>query len=355
MMIGWLHTDTFYSWRKVVFMEKEIIVMKTKSEFISQAPGRVEILGNHTDYNGGCVLTAAINKVITIRGQARLDDKVILYSEAYGQETCFSLSELVHDPDCPWASYIKGVILELCKNGVPMRGFQARIGGNLTIGAGVSSSAALEVATALFLQGLYPYSLLPMELAQLCRRAENFFVGVPCGLLDQFSSVFGEKDSMLFLDCLTLEYKVLPVPPVAVVICDTGIKHQLVQGEYKVRRKQCREAAQILSHELGHPIQFLRDVSMAEWGAKEHVLPAVLRRRARHVITENMRVYEGMRCLQKGDLQGLGKLMQASHTSSRNDFENSCEELDILVREAGQISGCYGSKLSGGGLWWLYG
>lgn len=323
----------------------------TDPKAASQAPGRVEILGNHTDYNGGYVLTVAIDKVINFHGEALSDPTIVLYSEAMDEEVQFPLDVIENTSDYPWANYVLGVVDELKKDGHSLGGFRAVITGDLPIGAGVSSSAALETATAMFLEALFPFSIEKMHLASLCRRAENRFVGMPCGILDQFSVTFGQKDSMLYLDCDDLTHKVLPLKPPApaVILCDTGFKRELVESEYRNRRKQCEAAAQILGEKLSRPVRFLRDITIMEFLELEDTLDDVLRRRVRHIMYENQRVQHGVAALQVNDIPHLGELMRISHESSRDNFENSCEELDVLVEEALNIPGCYGAKLTGGG------
>ncbi len=317
----------------------------------SKAPGRVEILGNHTDYNGGYVLTVALDKIITIHGERMEEPFVTVYTSVLDDETRFPIEELSQDPSHPWANYVKGVLYELKQAGKEFGGFRAVISGNLPIGAGVSSSAALETAVALFVQSLYPYEIERMELAKLCQRAENHFVGMPCGILDQFSSIFGQESAMLFLDCDTLAHKILslPSPAPALVLCNTHVKHELIEGKYKTRRRQCEAAAQTLSEHLGRPLRFLRDISLLEFTDLEDTLDHVFRCRARHVLKENQRVLHGVAALQLQDISHLGELMRLSHESSRDLFDNSCEELDVLVEEAYKIPGCFGAKLTGGG------
>ena len=307
-------------------------------EGVSQAPGRVEILGNHTDYNGGHVLTVAI-------------DAVNVYSNVMGETTAFSISTLQHDETAPWADYVKGVAEQVKKLGVQLGGFNAVICGDLPIGAGVSSSAALETSTALLLKALFPYEIEPMALAQLCRRAENEFVGMPCGLLDQFTSTFGKENSMLWLDCDTLAHEafVMPQPAPKIVLCHSGVKHQLVEGEYKSRRDQCVEAARVLGEKTGKTPRFLRDITYEEFIQHQAALQPVVQRRAQHIMEENRRVLEGVNALRSGDLVQLGKCIFQSHASSKDLFENTCPELDILIEEAKSIPGCYGAKMTGGG------
>ncbi|MFB3785465.1 MAG: galactokinase [bacterium] len=315
------------------------------------APGRVEILGNHTDYNGGLVFTVAIDKTITVCGERMAEPYVTLFTGALRDEIRFPTDPLTKDPAHPWADYVKGVLDQLRKEGVAWGGFRAVIGGGLPIGAGVSSSAALEAATALFVQALYPFDMDRLKLAQLCRAAENEFAGMPCGLLDQFSSFFGRKESMIFLDCRDLSYKILPLQPPApiIVLCDSGTRHELVESEYRVRREQCQTACRVLANLIGKEINQLRDVTMLEFMDLEDAMDDILRRRVRHVLYENQRVLRGVTAIQLNNLQHLGELMVQSHQSSRTLFENSCLELDFLTEQAVQIPGCYGAKLTGGG------
>lgn len=318
---------------------------------VTRAPGRVEILGNHTDYNGGYVLTSAINRSIVMAGSKTGGDAVELYSAAMDQTASFPLGGLKNDPERPWADYVKGVLDQLQKAGVTLSGFRAVIAGDLPIGAGVSSSAALEASTAYLMRALFPYSMDPMDAAKLCRRAENEFVGMPCGLLDQFSSVFGEADSMLFLDCDTLEHKTLrlPAPAPNIVLTHSGVKHQLVESEYRVRREQCETAARVLGEKTGKTPRFLRDITLDEFNQYKESLEPVTRKRAQHVMEENQRVLDGVAALERGDLAGLGRCVYESHASSRDLFENTCPELDILIELSKEIPGCIGAKMTGGG------
>ncbi len=317
----------------------------------TRAPGRVEILGNHTDYNGGFVLTVAIDKSAVIQGESMPGSTVTLYSEALDKETEFPIDRLERDPAHPWANYLKGVLVELKAKGIEIGGFRAVVGGDLPIGAGVSSSAALELATALFIQAIYPYTIEPNQLAKVCQAAENNFVGMPCGIMDQFSSLFGKKDSFLRIDCRDLSHESITVQPPAprLVLCASGVKHELVESEYKIRRQQCETASQTLGNRLGRPVRDLRDISVLDFVDSQDILDDVLRRRVRHVVYENQRVLQGVDALKENDIGRLGELMVQSHESSRDNFENSCPELDWLVEESKTIPGWFGAKLTGGG------
>jgi len=309
------------------------------------APGRVEIMGNHTDYNGGFVLPAALDKGTVLVGEASQNDTITLYAADFDREAVFSARDILRDPHNSWANYTLGVVQQLLNEGVSVRGFRAVIHSDLPSGAGLSSSAALEVATALFLQQLFPYDRDPMQIARLCQRAENEFVGVPCGILDQFSSVFGIQDGMLFLDCLTLEHSTVKMgrENIAIVICDSGVKHAHAGGEYATRRAECMAAAAHFGQAL------LRDVTWEEFLAHEGELPENLRKRARHVLTEDRRVLAMREAVAIGDTTLMGRLLSEGHLSCRDLFENSVTEIDFLVATAVTLPGCIGSKLTGGG------
>lgn len=305
------------------------------------APGRVEILGNHTDYNGGVVLSAALQLGITATGEALPGGRVELSSGEAGIVEKIDRSAGLHCSG-KWIDYPLGVAEMLARAGAQAGGFAARFESTLPTGAGLSSSAALEVATASLLMKLYPFSLPRMEVAKLCRRAENEFVGVNCGLLDQASSVFGLKDHLVFLDCRAESVKNIPLPShFGLLVINSGVKHALVGGEYNERREQCFEAAR------GMGVEALRDVNMAQLEAAD--LHELAKRRARHVVGENERVFQAIDALNSGDGELLGTLMTASHRSSMDNFQNSTAELDLLVDLAIKQKGCLGARLTGGG------
>lgn len=311
----------------------------------AQAPGRVEIMGNHTDYNGGYVLPAALDRATAVAGTPAPNDVITLYAVDFGREAVFSARDLTPDPRNSWANYVLGVVQQLQRGGVPVSGFRAAIHSDVPGGAGLSSSAALEVATALFLQQLFPYEREKMEIARLCQRAENEFVGVQCGILDQFSSVFGQPDSLLFLDCLSLEHDTVKMgrSDIALVICDSNVKHALTGGDYNTRRAECMAAA---AH-FGKPL--LRDVPWDEFTARENELPENQRKRARHVLSEDRRVLEMREAVKADDTARMGRLLAEGHASCRDLFENSTPEIDFLVATADTLPGCIGAKLTGGG------
>jgi galactokinase len=306
------------------------------------APGRVELLGNHTDYNEGVVLGAAINRVICVSG-VKNDRSIRLTSVGFGQVEIHP-AELRPLQERRWANYILGVADELRNLHAPIGGFTADVSGDLPSGAGLSSSAALELATALFLLKLFPARLAPLEIAKACQRAEHRYVGVQSGLLDQVISLFGRADHAVFFDCRSEEIRCVPFPAeLALMIAESGKKRELAQGQYNLRREQTHSAARALG------ARALRDVSSAELDRRSGDLSALLRRRASHVIGENERVWRALKLLQAGDGIGFGKLMNESHESSRQNFENSTPELDLLVSIAQALPGVLGARLTGAG------
>jgi galactokinase len=311
---------------------------------MAHAPGRVELLGNHTDYNEGLVLSAAIDRGVTVHGAGRHDGRVVLKSLALEKSVNVRKDDFDRQVEESWANYALGVVRIFGDRGYKIEGFTLDIVSDLPIGAGLSSSAALEVATATFLRKLYDWEITPLELAKLCRQVENEFVGVNCGLLDQVSSVFGKKNNAIFLDCREESVQTVPFPDnVALLITHSGVKHALVGGEYNERREQCFSAAK----KLGVP--FLRDVTSTELETARERLTNLEYRRAAHVVGETERVSQGIEFLRTGNAQGFGELMFASHESSRTNFENSTTELDALVHIAREDDGVYGSRLTGGG------
>ncbi len=317
---------------------------------LARGPGRVNLIGEHTDYNDGFVLPMALEQEVTLIGRARDDDVVRLWARAYQEGTLFHVEQLSPELEPVWARYPAGVLWALGEAGVRVPGFEAVVTGDLPVGAGLSSSAAIEVATALFVLRLVAEEMPRAALAKLCRRAENEFVGVQCGIMDQFASLFGSPDRAVFLDCRSLRHRTVPIDPeqVAILILDTGVKHELGATAYHQRQEECRGAVQALSRLLG-PREGLRDVSAEEFASVEEELPDVLRRRARHVVTENERVLESVTALGEGDVEQFGRLMDASHESLRVDYEVSCAELDLLVGLVRSEEGCLGARMTGGG------
>jgi galactokinase len=305
------------------------------------APGRVELLGNHTDYNEGVVLGAAIDRGLTVSGEGRDDGIIALRSKTMGAIKV-RLAEVQPQTENRWANYPLGVIAQLYSLGVVTGGFVAHIDGDVPRGCGLSSSAALEVATAMFLLKLANRSLPRLEIAKLCQKAEHEFVGVQSGLLDQVCSIFGRAGHAVFFDARSEEVRTIPFPSgYKLVIAESGHKRELLSGLYNARREETRAAAEALR------VRALRDVSTDMLATSE--LPPLLQRRAAHIVGENERVEHALRFLALGDGAGFGELMNESHESSRTNFENSTPELDTLVEIARKLPGVLGARLTGGG------
>jgi galactokinase len=324
-------------------------VVCSSVEQMSVAPGRVEVLGNHTDYNDGFILAAAVDRYVTVAGR-RTDGQIAsVYSDAYERLHQFNVETLKKDGTAPWADYVMGVVSELRQAGHEVGGFEAAVASDIPLGAGLSSSAALEVGVCMFLCEAHGIQMDSAEMAALCQRAENNFVGMNCGILDQWSSLHGKADALVFLDCREKSGKTPPLgPDLELVVADTRAKHELVDGVYNQLREECFIAAEALAG-MKHGATHLRDFTPDELNQWEDVIPAGARVRARHVIEENARVLAGLDALENGNPEALGALMSASHASSRDLFGNSCEELDTMVEIAMGLEGCYGARLSGGG------
>jgi len=316
----------------------------------AKAPGRVEILGNHTDYNEGYVLLSTVSLQTTVTGEKRPGNRCSVYSRDLKDRVEFRVDSFRKDADHPWADYLKGVIQQLQRAGQGLGGFSGEISSTIPFGVGLSSSAALELSFAFFLQGLFGFEISRLELVKLCRRAENEFVGVGCGILDQFSSGFGRKDALLFLDCRDLSYEIISLPAdLSLVICDSGKRRSLVSSEYNRRRRECQQALEFFQAKIAG-VDALRDVTAADFRRfAPQIKDESVRKRAEHVVFEDERVEAGRDFLKRGALPELGNLMRLSHESSRDLFENSIPELDFLVECAYRLPGIIGAKLSGAG------
>lgn len=316
---------------------------------VVQAPGRVNLIGEHTDYNDGFVLPAAIQFQTSVAFAPRTDGKLVLYSENYAEQVEFSLEHLPAKARKHWSDYVVGVAQKLLERGTRLRGANLLISGDVPQGAGLSSSASLEVAVCRALLEINSAPMEGAEMARLCQRAENEFVGARCGIMDQFVSVHGKKDHALLLDCRTLAYRHQPLPEeVRLVICNTMVRHSVAGGQYNQRRKECEAGAHFFGEKKAG-VRALRDVSLEDFMRHEAELPEIVRRRCRHVITENARVAEAADALARHDLDYFGRLMRESHVSLRDDFQVSCEELDLMVELAGKIEGVFGARMTGGG------
>ena len=314
-----------------------------KPEFFIRAPGRVNLIGEHTDYNDGFVLPMAMNRSIGMAIRRTGHRTVRVYSLDYGEEQSFALHDLQKGP-FGWVEYMKGVAWALQTAGYALSGFEATLAGDIPIGAGLSSSAALETATAMAFSATAPFQWEALAMAKLCQRAENDWVGMECGIMDQLICAAGRKEHALFLDCRSLQMQSIPLPEdVLVMILDTTTKRNLVHSAYKARREQCSAAAQ------GLQVASLRDLNPEDFEERSRNLDPVLKKRARHVITENARVLEAVQAMEKRDGDLLGRLMDASHISLRDDFEVSGQELNLIVECARSIPGCIGARMTGAG------
>ncbi len=314
-----------------------------------RSPGRVNLIGGHTDYNGGYVLPAALNLEIKASGAPRRDGVVEVRAPDIGESASFLLDEIRFEYEHFWINYIKGVALYLQREGARINGADIEITGNIPRGAGLSSSAALEVAAALVFRGLSGFELGPVETALLCQRAENEFVGMKCGIMDQFACCLGRKGSAILIDCMSRDFRYIPFDDkVKIVVCDTGIKRELASSEYNRRRRECERAVEAFGRDLPG-IKYLREVSVAEFEKSGQILPDDVYRRARHVVYENERVLRAARTLENSDYESLGKLLSASHASLRDDFEVSCRELDLMAGIAESVEGVFGARMTGAG------
>jgi galactokinase len=316
---------------------------------IFRAPGRVNLIGEHTDYNDGFVMPAAIEFYTWVAVSPRTDRILHVHSDRFEETIDLSLDALAGPPRKHWSDYIRGVAAVIQAAGHTLSGANLVIHGQVPLGAGLSSSASLEVATALALMSVSNLELPSQEMALNCQRAEHEYAGTRCGIMDQFIAIFGRAGHALMLDCRSLEYNLLPIPPdVRIVICNSMVKHELAAGEYNQRRADCESGVNILRRHLSNVLA-LRDVTPADLERHKNELPEPVYRRCRHVIGENQRVLAAANALQSGDLARFGQLMHESHRSLREDYEVSCRELDLLVELTSACEGVYGARMTGGG------
>ena len=334
-------------WR--IFNEKFTDTGLVKGAF--SAPGRVNLIGEHTDYNEGFVLPMAIEKKITMLGQLRNDLLVQVFDLGYKAEINFSLDRLSPSKRDTWANYLMGVVDEIQKAGYPLQGANLIFRSNIPQKAGLSSSAALEVVTALTMTELNLLKIEPVKMARICQQAENNFVGVDCGIMDQYVSRLGRKGHVLFIDCRTKNYELIPFKDsnYQIIICDSKIRRGLISSEYNKRQEECKRATIFFAHRLRHKVQALRDVTIEEFKQYQEHLPETIARRARHVILENYRVQASRKSLEAGDYIAFGQLMIESHQSLKVDYEVSCQELDLLVDLALKQEGVLGARMTGAG------
>ena len=320
-------------------------VFSSRPDAAAYGPGRVDLLGSHTDYNDGFVLPVAIDMEVLAVGRVRNDELVRVWSEDFRQFSRFPLDRIRFDSRMKWSNYVRGVVVFLQEAGARLGGADVLLSGRVPIASGLSSSAAIEMAIATLFQELFRLDIPDAELALIGQRAENLFVGVNTGIMDQFASRLGRKGHALFLDCRTLEYDYVPVPSdrVRIVVSDTMKRRGLVTSEYNLRRSECEQAAAALR------LSALRDMGAEEFERRKSELSGVIRKRAEHVINENERVLKSRQLLRDGDLTGFGRLMNASHESARDLYEVSCAELEAMVAAARSVPGVLGSRMAGAG------
>jgi galactokinase len=321
----------------------------TSPELVVRAPGRVNMIGEHTDYNDGFVLPIAIDRSVLVAACVREDRTVRLRAVDLGAGVCFALDNIVYDEQQRWSNYQRGVATVLEERGFALPGVDVAFASDVPIGAGLSSSAAIEVSMAVMWQTAAGFDLPRPELALLCQRAENTFVGVNCGIMDQFISSLGQEQAALLIDCRSLEHKAVSLPRgVAVVVMDTSKQRGLSDSAYNTRRAECEEGVRLLRAHLPE-IVALRDVSVGAFERYAHELPVNVRKRCRHVIGENQRVLDAVEALERGNAAAFGALMDASHRSLRDDYEVSCAELDAMVEAAWEAPGVIGARMTGAG------
>ncbi|MEA2174210.1 MAG: galactokinase [Blastocatellia bacterium] len=314
------------------------------------APGRVNLIGEHTDYNDGFVLPMALERATVVAAAPRNDRRVRVRSLSLHESAEFDLDQPGPTQRGIWLDYVEGVAQSLLERGARLRGADLMIDSDVPVGAGLSSSAALEVSVGLALLSIAGEEMDRVSLALAGQRAEHVYVGTMCGIMDQFVAALGEEGHALLIDCRALTAVPLPLDTssMVVAICDTNVKHALASSEYNTRRAECERGVQILSEALPG-IRALRDVSVDDFLKHEERLPEPVRRRCRHVVTEDARTLAAAEALRAGELEKMGQLMVLSHASLRDDYEVSCRELDIMVEIALKVEGVAGARMTGGG------
>jgi galactokinase len=316
---------------------------------IFRAPGRVNLIGEHTDYNDGYVMPAAVGFSTYVAIAPRPDRKLVIQSSEFPGNFEFDLEYLPEKRVGAWCDYVVGVASVLRQSGLKLAGASLLVRGTVPIGAGLSSSAALEVSSAFALLSLTDAKLPLPEVAQLCRQAENSFVGARVGIMDQFVSCMGKAGHAFFLDCRSLDFRLVPIPAgLQLVVCNTLVKHDLAVGAYNTRREECEEGVRTFA-KWDPAIHALRDLSVDLLDQHANDLPSTIWKRCSHVVRENQRALDAARALRDGDLARLGNLMRESHNSLRDLYEVSCKELDIMVEAAQDLPGFVGGRMTGGG------
>lgn len=334
-------------------LRTEFMVRYGAEPRIFRAPGRVNLIGEHTDYNAGFVMPAAIKFYTSVAIAPRTDRQLRVRSVNFAENREIEVpgplaTQERRGQSSHWIDYIAGVAWALQEHGLRIGGADMLIHGEVPLGAGLSSSAALEVSAALALAHVAGQSIDGLQLAKVCQRAENLYVGMRCGIMDQFASVHGRAGHAMLLDCRSLEHRFLSLQSAQLVICNTMVRHRLAGSEYNRRREQCEQGVQALARKIPG-ILALRDVSVDVLRSHKETLDPLIYRRCRHVVTENERVIAAASALEGADLTVFGRLMRESHRSLRDDYEVSCDELDLMVRLAESIDGVYGARMTGGG------
>jgi galactokinase len=321
----------------------------TATPRIFRAPGRVNLIGEHTDYNDGFVMPAAVAFSTYVAIAPRPDRKLVLHSKEFPGHFEFDLDNLPGERTGTWCDYVLGIALALRKRQVPLAGANLLVQTDIPVGSGLSSSAAIEVASTLALLSLTQTKMLLREVAKLSREAENNYVGARVGIMDQFVSCMGEAAHAILLDCRSLEFKLVPIPAdLKLVVCNSMVKHDHAASGYNTRRGECEEAVRYFA-KWNPVVRTLRDVSVEELNKHAKDLPPIILKRCTHVILENQRTGEAARCLAAGDLPQIKKLMYESHVSMRDLYEISCREIDIMVEAAEGLPGFCGGRMTGGG------
>jgi galactokinase len=326
---------------------------KRQARWIAAAPGRVNLIGEHTDYNGGFVFPMAIERSTVLAADEREEAtggnvEITIYSENLGDTQTLKILDNTIEKTGDWADYIAGIFVGFLNLGIQFKSIDIALGSNVPIGGGLSSSAALEVSVATLLEAVTGKTLSPIEKVLLCQKAEHEFPGVPCGIMDQFTSVNGKKNHLLLLDCNSQQAEAVPFTSdeYSILIINSNVKHSLTSGEYSKRRAECEIAAEILN------VDTLRQASVVQLEESARKMDPIIFRRARHVIGEIERTQQAALAMKAGDWATVGELMLASHNSLRDDYEVSCKELDLLVElmmELGGSKGVVGTRMTGGG------
>jgi len=316
----------------------------TLPEVVVAAPGRVNIIGEHTDYNEGFVLPAAINRHVVLAASRRDDRLMRVRALDFDDTVEFSLDDGQRQTVSKWSNYQRGVAWALASEGYSLPGMNVALTSDVPIGSGLSSSAAIELATCAAFQELGNLELDGVRRALICQKAENDFVGMHCGIMDQYIISLGKENHALLIDCRDLSYQLVPLPAgISLVICDTKKRRGLVDSEYNTRRSECEEGAAALG------VKALRDVSPAMFAERQGCLRETVRKRCRHVVSEDQRTLDAVEAMRCGEMEKLGALLNASHISLRDDYEVSCRELDIMVEIAWRQRGVLGARMTGAG------